>query len=73
MSLGSPRLTKIIKILFPGRVILFVTRLVRQLSREFLRAGADVIQAFSFYASEDKLVNRGHYAGKKIGVSRTLV
>ncbi|XP_065837098.1 betaine--homocysteine S-methyltransferase 1-like [Oscarella lobularis] len=42
---------------------------VRQLSREFLRAGADVIQAFSFYASEDKLVNRGHYAGKKIGVS----
>jgi hypothetical protein len=27
-----------------------------------------VFQAFTFYASEDKLVNRGHYAGEKIGV-----
>ena len=31
---------------------------IRQLHREFLRAGADVMQAFTYYASEDKLVNR---------------
>jgi len=41
---------------------------VRQLHREFLRAGSDVMQAFTFYASEDKLVNRGNHAGQKIGV-----
>eukprot|EP00178_Gracilaria_changii_P025743 TRINITY_DN79196_c0_g1_i1.p1 TRINITY_DN79196_c0_g1~~TRINITY_DN79196_c0_g1_i1.p1 ORF type:complete len:398 (+),score=48.62 TRINITY_DN79196_c0_g1_i1:85-1278(+) len=39
---------------------------VKQLHREFLRAGADVMQAFTFYASEDKLVNRGHYAAEKL-------
>ena len=33
---------------------------VLQLHREFLRAGADVMQAFTFYASDDKLKNRGH-------------
>lgn len=32
---------------------------VRQLHREFLRAGANVMQTFTFYASDDKLVNRG--------------
>ncbi|XP_014680757.1 PREDICTED: betaine--homocysteine S-methyltransferase 1-like [Priapulus caudatus] len=32
---------------------------VRQLHREFLRAGSDVMQAFTFYASDDKLQNRG--------------
>ena len=36
--------------------------------REFLRAGSDVMQAFTFYASEDKLINRGNMAGQKIGV-----
>merc|ERR1719400_2983085 len=41
---------------------------VRQLHREFLRAGSDVMQAFTFYASEDKLLNRGNQAGQKIGV-----
>ena len=41
---------------------------VKQLHREFLRAGADVMQAFTFYASEDKLVNRGNQARVKIGV-----
>jgi len=41
---------------------------VRQLHREFLRAGADVMQAFTFYASEDKLTNRGNKAGATIGV-----
>jgi len=33
---------------------------VKQLHREFLRAGADVMQAFTFYASDDKLKNRGN-------------
>merc|ERR1711970_909346 len=33
------------------------------LHREFLRAGSDVMQAFTFYASDDKLVNRGNKAG----------
>lgn len=41
---------------------------VRQLHREFLRAGSDVMQAFTFYASEDKLVNRGNKAGVTLGV-----
>jgi len=43
---------------------------VRQLHREFLRAGADVMQAFTFYASEDKLNNRGNEAAEKIGVDQ---
>ena len=42
---------------------------VRQLHREFLRAGSDVMQACSFYASEEKLTNRGNTAGEKIGVN----
>jgi betaine-homocysteine S-methyltransferase len=39
---------------------------VKQLHREFLRAGSDVMQAFTFYASDDKLANRGHYASEKL-------
>ncbi|KAG7264232.1 hypothetical protein CRUP_022237 [Coryphaenoides rupestris] len=42
---------------------------VRQLHREFLRAGADVLQTFTFYASDDKLENRGHaqsFTGQQI-------
>merc|ERR550519_48378 len=31
-----------------------------QLHREFLRAGSTVMQAFTFYASDDKLKNRGN-------------
>ena len=42
---------------------------VRQLHREFLRAGADVMQTFTFYASDSKLGNRGNTASEKIGVS----
>lgn len=42
---------------------------VRQLHREFLRAGSNVLQTFSFYASEDKLENRGNYVADKISVS----
>uniref|UniRef100_A0A3B5KE40 Betaine-homocysteine methyltransferase n=1 Tax=Takifugu rubripes TaxID=31033 RepID=A0A3B5KE40_TAKRU len=42
---------------------------VRQLHREFLRAGANVMQTFTFYASDDKLENRGNkltYTGAQI-------
>lgn len=38
---------------------------VRQLHREFLRAGSDVMQTFTFYASDDKLENRGNEAQSK--------
>jgi len=41
---------------------------VQQLHREFLKAGSDVCQAFTFYASEDKLKNRGHHAAGAHGV-----
>ena len=41
---------------------------VKQLHREFLRAGSDVMQAFTFYASEDKLEDRGNKAGARLGV-----
>merc|ERR1712223_1167069 len=36
---------------------------VEGLHREFLRAGADVMQAFTYYASDDKLDNRGNEGG----------
>ena len=41
-----------------------MTHLVEGLHREFLRAGSDVMQAFTFYASDDKLDNRGNQAGQ---------
>ncbi|XP_059830448.1 betaine--homocysteine S-methyltransferase 1 [Hypanus sabinus] len=43
---------------------------VKQLHREFLRAGSTVLQTFTFYASEDKLMNRGNYVEKKITGSK---
>ena len=43
---------------------------MRQLHREFLRAGSDVMQAFTFYASDDKLQNRGNESHDKHSVSR---
>merc|ERR1719189_2814914 len=42
---------------------------VLELHRQFARSGADVLQTFTFYASEDKLDNRGNYAAKSHGVS----
>merc|ERR1719226_339968 len=44
---------------FPGAV--------KQLHTEYARAGADVMQTFTFYASEDKLKNRGNEAAAKFG------
>ncbi|XP_006814179.1 betaine--homocysteine S-methyltransferase 1-like [Saccoglossus kowalevskii] len=38
---------------------------VRQLSREFVRAGADVVQTFTFYATDDKLQDKG-LSGKNV-------
>jgi len=40
---------------------------VKQLHYEYARAGADVMQTFTFYASEDKLKNRGNEAAAKFG------
>jgi betaine-homocysteine S-methyltransferase len=43
-----------------------------QLHREFVRAGADVLQALTFYASEDKLATVG-LAGKVGDINRAAV
>lgn len=44
---------------------------VRQLHREFLRAGANVMQTFTFYASDDKLENRGNKLTFTVSSART--
>merc|ERR1719428_2684350 len=43
---------------------------VYNMHREFAHAGCDVHQVFSFYASEDKLKNRGNEAAAKHGVTK---
>ena len=43
-----------------------------QLHREFLRAGAEVLQALTFYASEDKLATVG-LQGKTDEINRAAV
>lgn len=45
---------------------------LRQLHVEFLRAGADVLQALTFYASKEKLGTAG-YAGKVKAINRAAV
>jgi len=45
---------------------------LRQLHREFLRAGADVLQALTFYASKDKLGSAG-YADQVEAINRAAV
>jgi betaine-homocysteine S-methyltransferase len=45
---------------------------LRQLHREFLRAGADVLQALTFYASKDKLGTAG-YAEEVEAINRAAV
>ncbi|XP_078660797.1 betaine--homocysteine S-methyltransferase 1-like [Branchiostoma floridae x Branchiostoma belcheri] len=39
---------------------------VKQLHREYIRAGADVVQAFTFYSTDDKLNLPGHEAGATV-------
>ena len=43
---------------------------VTGLHKEYARAGADVTQAFTFYASEDKLKAEGNTAAADFGVAR---
>merc|ERR1719386_141409 len=43
---------------------------VLNMHKEFAHAGCDVHQVFSFYASEDKLANRGNEAAHKHGVTK---
>ncbi|XP_020899443.1 betaine--homocysteine S-methyltransferase 1-like [Exaiptasia diaphana] len=52
---------------YTPEVVVEFPEAVRQLHIEFLRAGADVMQAYNYYASEDKLMNRGNEA-IKLGV-----
>jgi betaine-homocysteine S-methyltransferase len=42
---------------------------VRELHKEYARAGADIMQALTFYGSDDKLDNRGNLALSKYGGS----
>ena len=73
-------LTCICRILFIFLLLLFLLLLfvltqscaVRQLHREFLRAGSDVMQALTFYASDDKLENRGNEAQEKYTVIKPI-
>lgn len=46
---------------------------MRQLHREFLRAGANVMQTFTFYASDDKLENRGNKLTYTVSWNKPLV
>lgn len=45
---------------------------LRQLHQEFLRAGSDVLQALTFYASRDKLATAG-YAKRMEAINRSAV
>lgn len=45
---------------------------LRQLHQEFLRAGSDVLQALTFYASRDKLATAG-YANRMDAINRSAV
>ena len=56
------------KVLFKHCLFFVFLPIVVQLHREFQRAGADVLQALTFYASEDKLENRGNRVGQKYSV-----
>ena len=39
---------------------------MKQLHREFLRAGSDVMQAFNFHANESKLAQSSERVGKRL-------
>jgi betaine-homocysteine S-methyltransferase len=57
---------------FTPEVSITAPRALAQLHREFLRAGAEVLQALTFYASEDKLGTVG-LAGKVDEINRAAV
>lgn len=70
MILWIPLLIKVAEMLLSAQSVVFslLWCSVKQLHREFLRAGSDVMQAFTFYASDDKLENCAGKAGS-IGVN----
>ena len=57
---------------FTPEVVIEHPEALRQLHREFLRAGADVLQTMTFYASDDKLATVG-LEGKVDDINRTAV
>jgi betaine-homocysteine S-methyltransferase len=57
---------------FTPEVVIEHPDALEQLHREFLRAGADVLQTMTFYASDDKLATVG-LAGKVDDINRTAV
>ncbi|HUO46490.1 MAG TPA: homocysteine S-methyltransferase family protein [Acidimicrobiia bacterium] len=57
---------------FTPEVVLDHPQALAQLHREFLRAGVDVLQTMTFYASEDKLATVG-LAGKVDDINRAAV
>ena len=57
---------------FTPEVALEHPEALRQLHREFLRAGAEVLQALTFYASKDKLGTAG-YAEQVEAINRSAV
>jgi len=52
---------------FTPEVVVEHPEAVEQLHREFLRCGSDVMQAFTYYATEDKLTHRGQTLKDKHG------
>ena len=57
---------------FTPEVVIEHPEALRQLHREFLRAGADVLQTMTFYASDDKLATVG-LEGKVDDINTTAV
>lgn len=57
---------------FTPEVSLTHPNALEELHREFLRAGAEVLQALTFYATEDKLATVG-FAGKVDDINRAAV
>ena len=57
---------------FTPEVVLDHPEAVKQMHREFIRSGSEVIQAFAFYASREKLANVG-YGEKVLDLNRQAV
>lgn len=57
---------------FTPEVVLEHPTAVQELHKEFIRAGSEVIQAFAFYASREKLANVG-YGEKVLDLNRQAV
>jgi len=57
---------------FTPEVVIEYPQAVKELHFEFLKAGAEVLQAFAFYATKDKLATVG-FADKTLEINRTAV